>query len=135
MIISKTNLEVRYVETDKMGIVDNSNYYDYFALGRRNHIKSTGLSYLEIKNLGILLPLIESQCKYIAVAKFDDNLIIETCIKKLTGARIVYNYTVIRKNDNKIIATGKTAHAFVDNNFKILKLKKKNHELWNSMST
>lgn len=130
MHISKTEIKVRYVETDKMGIVHHSNYYAYFEVGRGDFIEETGISYSEMENQGIMLPLVESQCKYIEGAKYEDELIIETWIEEFTGAKLVFNYNVIRKLDNRIIAKGKTVHPFVNNDFKIVNLKKAKPEMW-----
>lgn len=133
MHISKTRLSVRYVETDKMGIVHHSNYYVYFEVGRGEYIKEIGLNYVDMEKQGIMLPLTESQCKYIEGAVYGDELIIETYVEELTPIKIVFNYNVIREKDNKILAKGKTVHPFVSIDFKIINLRKKKSDLWNNI--
>lgn len=134
MYKSTTKLKVRYAETDQMGIVHHSNYYVYFETAREDFIVGSGVSYKDIEGMGIMMPLIETQCKYIQGAKYADNLIIETTLNELTPIKVVLQYRVIREEDNKLIAEGKTIQAFVNKeNFKILNVKKKNPDLWNKL--
>ncbi|MFL0197484.1 acyl-CoA thioesterase [Clostridium sp. WILCCON 0269] len=135
MYINETKVIVRYVETDKMGIVHHSNYYIYFEEARTQFIQNTGISYSKIEENGIMFPLIESNCKYIQSAKYEDELIIKTWIKELTPVKAEFNYSVIRKNDQKEIAKGSTLHTFVNNNFKIINLKKKHTELFEKLKS
>ncbi|KOA18133.1 putative esterase [Clostridium homopropionicum DSM 5847] len=130
MYINSCKIKVRYVETDKMGIVHHSNYYIWFEVGRTEFINATGISYSQIEMENLMLPVVESSCKYIEGAKYEDELTIETYISELTPARIVFSYNVIRNQDKKILAKGSTTHAFISNDFKVLNLKKKKPDLW-----
>lgn len=135
MYLSESKLIVRYAETDKMQIVHHSNYYIYFEEARTQFIKKSGMSYSEMEESGIMIPLVESSCKYIQGAKYEDELIIKTCIKELTPVKAEFNYLVIREKDGKEIAKGSTLHVFVDNNFKIVNLKKKHLEIFEKLQS
>ena len=124
MYISKTKITVRYAETDQMGIVHHSNYLIWFEAGRTDFIKGSKISYSEMEEEGILIPLAESNCKYIIGAKYEDELIIKTWVKELTPIKVEFNYSVIREKDQKEIAKGSTLHVFVSKDFKIVNLKK-----------
>lgn len=130
MYMNETKIKVRYVETDQMGIVHHSNYYAWFEVGRTEFISASGMNYREMEKQGVLLPLVESSCKYIQGAKYEDVLTIKTWIEELNGAKVVFNYHVIREEDNKVLAKGSTTHAFVNKDFKIINLKKKNGDVW-----
>jgi acyl-CoA thioester hydrolase len=130
---NETKIKVRYVETDQMGIVHHSNYYAWFEVGRGEFIKGAGMTYRDMEEQGIMLPLLESSCKYIEGAKYDDELIIQTWIKEMNGVKIIFNYNVVRERDNKIIAKGSTKHAFVNNEFKIINIKKVNPDMWSKL--
>jgi len=135
MFNSITNIKVRYAETDKMGIVYHSNYYIYFEVAREDFIKAAGIEYRDMEDMGIMMPLVETRCKYHEGAKYADELIIETSLKELSPIKVVLKYNVIRKYDNKIIAEGETIQAFVDkNSFKIVNLRKKYTDIWNKIS-
>ncbi|WP_017212914.1 acyl-CoA thioesterase [Clostridium beijerinckii] len=135
MYISETKIVVRYAETDKMGIVHHSNYFIWFEAGRTDFIKGSNISYSEMEENGILIPLAGSNCKYIIGAKYEDELIIKTWVKQLTPVKVEFNYSVIRENDQKEIAKGSTLHVFVNNDFKIINLKKVNKEIFNKLES
>lgn len=136
MFKSSTKLRVRYAETDAMCIVHHSNYYVYFETAREDFIQGGGARYSEIEEAGIMMPLVETQCRYIQGAKYDDELIIETTMKELTPAKVVLLYEVRRVKDGALIAKGKTIQAFVDSNtFKIINLKNKHPMLWEKLQS
>ncbi|APF27827.1 acyl-CoA thioesterase [Clostridium botulinum] len=132
MYINRTETTVRYVETDQMGVVHHSNYYPWFEIGRTEFTKATGMKYTDIENIGVMMPLTESYCKYMKPAKYEDEIIIETSIEKLTPVKIIFSYKIIKKENNELLAKGNTTQAFVDkNNFRVINLKQCNEELWN----
>ncbi|EJE7234460.1 thioesterase family protein [Clostridium sporogenes] len=132
MYIDRTETTVRYVETDQMGVVHHSNYYPWFEIGRTEFTKATGMKYTDIENIGVMMPLTESYCKYMKPAKYEDEIIIETSIEKLTPVKIIFSYKIIKKENNELLAKGNTTQAFVDkNNFRVINLKQCNEELWN----
>ena len=130
MYINKTKLKVRYVETDQMGIVHHSNYYAWFEVGRTEYITQIGMTYKQMEEANIMLPVVESSCKYIEGAKYEDMLIIETFMHELNGAKVVFNYNVIKEIDGKVLAKGSTTHAFVNDRFRVVNLKKANQDMW-----
>ncbi|GAA0081219.1 MULTISPECIES: acyl-CoA thioesterase [Clostridium] len=132
MYINRTETTVRYVETDQMRVVHHSNYYPWFEIGRTEFTKATGMKYTDIENIGVMMPLTESYCKYMKPAKYEDEIIIETSIEKLTPVKIIFSYKIIKKENNELLAKGSTTQAFVDkNNFRVINLKQCNEELWN----
>lgn len=123
-------ITVRYAETDRMGIVHHSNYPVWFEVARTGFIKSMGMSYSEIEARGLLLPLSELNVKYRSGAFYEDELIVTAQIEKLTGARVVFKYQVIREKDNALIATGSTVHAFTDPNIKVMNILKTHKDIY-----
>ncbi|OOM69589.1 thioesterase family protein [Clostridium sp. BL-8] len=133
MYVSETKIVVRYAETDKMGIVHHSNYLIWFEAGRTDFIKGSNISYSEMEEKGILIPLAESSCKYIVGAKYEDELIIKTWIKEFTPVKVEFGYSVIREKDQKEIAKGSTLHVFVNSDFKIINIKKSHSEIFEKL--
>lgn len=135
MFINETKLNVRYAETDKMGIVHHSKYYVWFEVARDEFISKLNITYKEIEDMGVMMPLIETHCKYLEGAKYGDEIIIKTSIEQLTGAKVVFKYEVFRASDDKILAKGSTVQAFVSSNeFKIINIKRKYPELWSKIN-
>lgn len=130
--MSLTKIKVRYAETDAMAIVHHANYYIYFEVAREDLIRESGISYKELEDLGIMMPLVETQCRYMEAAKYDDDLIVEASIGEITPIKVSIKYIVRREHDNKILARGSTLQTFVDSKtFKIINLKNSNTDVWN----
>jgi acyl-CoA thioester hydrolase len=130
-MVSETHLIVRYAETDKMGIVHHSNYAIWFEAGRTDFIKKAGITYSEIEDRGIMLPLIELKCKFKIPALYEDEIIIKSSIKEMTNTRIIFYYEVVRIGDTPVIlSTGETMHVWTDKNLKPVNLKKYSPELF-----
>ena len=108
MKCSEIDVRVRYQETDQMGIVYYSNYFVYFEMGRIEFLRDMGISYAEIEKENIFLAVAEAHCKYKAPARFDDLLVIKTCLSKIKLARIEFCYEIRRVNEEKLIAEGST---------------------------
>ncbi|MBC8059778.1 MAG: acyl-CoA thioesterase [Clostridiaceae bacterium] len=133
MNFNETKVVVRYAETDKMGVVYHSNYLIYFEIARTEFINQCGMSYRDMEDIGIMIPVLESNCKYMNGAKYNDELTIKAWIEELSAVRAKFNYSIIREKDQKEIARGNTLHTFVDNNFKIINLKKKYPEVMSKL--
>ncbi|HMS65341.1 MAG TPA: thioesterase family protein [Ignavibacteria bacterium] len=112
MIETVTEFRVLYAHTDKMGVVNNARYFEYFEAGRNDFLRKVGYPYTELEKENIGLPVIEAYAKYISGAKYDDVISIRTILKNLPGVSFKIEYEITC--DNKLIASGFTVHAFVD---------------------
>lgn len=135
MYKSMSKIKVRYAETDQMGIVHHSNYYVYFETAREDFISGAGIKYIDMESQGVMMPLAETQCKYIEGAKYADEITVETTLEEISPVKVVLQYDVIRERDGKLLARGKTVQAFVDKNtFRIVNLKKKYPDIWEKLN-
>ena len=129
-----TILRTRYGETDQMGIIYHPNYYIYFEMGRTEFLHSAvGISYREMEEMGILLPLTETYCKYRIPAKYDDELMVRTAVKEMTVARITFSYLLYRTVDGALLAEGGTVHAFANRSGRPINIKKHCSNLYSSL--
>ncbi|SRR5690606_43602 len=127
---SSAIVRVRYKDTDQMGVVYNGNYFTWFEVGRVELLRDIGISYKDLERRGVFTAVAEAYCKYIKPARFDDEIIIKTRIRKLTETRIEFEYSLYRKEDELLLAKGYTLHVFVDKNIKPVNLKKVDEDLW-----
>ena len=74
MFKAKTQIRVRYAETDQMGFVYYGNYAMYFEVARVEALRAVGFSYREMEDSGILMPVLESHITYLKPGKYDDLL-------------------------------------------------------------
>lgn len=134
MKVHDTILRTRYGETDQMGIIYHPNYYIYFEMGRTQFLReATGMSYKEMEELGVMLPLTETHCKYRIPARYDDELVVKTSIKEITVARIAFSYKLMRTMDEALLAEGETVHAFANKTGRPINIKKHNSEIFGKL--
>lgn len=129
-MITKTSIIVRYAETDQMGIAHHSNYPIWFEAGRTDFIKSVGITYTQLEEKGILLPLVELNCRYISPAKYEDELIIESYLIRMSRVKLVMGYRVIRASDHRLLATGSTTHGIVGKDLRPVRFERLYPELY-----
>jgi acyl-CoA thioester hydrolase len=103
---------VLYAHTDKMGVVNNVRYFEYFEAGRNDFLRKLGYPYTELERQNVGLPVIEAFAKFISGAKYDDVITIHTFLKQIPTVRFKIEYEI--KCNDILIVTGFTVHAFVD---------------------
>jgi acyl-CoA thioester hydrolase len=113
MILSKTEIRVRYADTDKMQFVYNGKYLEYFEVGRTELLRNCGLAYSQVEKEGYQLPLIEAGVKYFKPAVYDDLLEIEAVVKDIFSAKLHIEYTIRKSGTEDIITQGFTTHMFI----------------------
>jgi len=105
-------IRVRYHETDAQGHVHHANYLNYFELGRVELLRSMGHDYAELEAQGILLVVVEMQCRYFQPCRFGDTLMLKTSVEQSKGARIRHRYE-LKRGDTRL-AQGQSTIACVD---------------------
>ena len=113
MYTHSCKIRVRYGETDQMGYVYYGNYAEYYEVARVEMLRSLGMDYAGMENSGVMMPVLELNCKYIRPALYDQELTIKTTIEKLPGVRIHFKYEVFNPAE-ELINIGTTTLVFVD---------------------
>jgi acyl-CoA thioester hydrolase len=113
MYRSETNVRVRYGETDQMGYVYYGCYAMYYEVARVESLRQLGITYREIEQMGIIMPVLENHSRFLAPGKYDEVLRIVTTLREKPGVRIAFEYEIINES-GILINTGKTLLAFID---------------------
>ena len=113
MYKSTTKVRVRYSETDMMGYVYYGNYATYFEVARVEAIRSLGVSYRQMEDDGIALPVLDFSIKYYKPAFYDDELTVETIIKEIPKARIHFTYKTYNASD-ELLNEAETTLVFIN---------------------
>ncbi|NMA54906.1 MAG: acyl-CoA thioesterase [Firmicutes bacterium] len=108
---ASVQINVRYAETDQMGVVYYGNYFTWFEIGRSAFFRSLGHSYEKLEEQGLLLPVVEAYCRYLSPARYEEQITITTRLERLTAARLVFAYTIHR--GEILLASGRTTQCFV----------------------
>ena len=112
MIKHRTSVDVRFAETDAMGVVYHANYLPWCECARLALIKSVGLDYCEITKAGYHLPVVEAHLNYKSPAKFGDKIEIEAAIVERPSVRIKIEYKI--SANSLLLATAHTVHVFIN---------------------
>jgi len=113
MFTSETSLRVRYAETDRMGYVYYGNYAGYYEVGRVEALRSLGMSYREMEDSGIMLPVLSYKIKYYKPSFYDDLLTIQTIIPEIPSTRIKFLYKMFN-TERVLLNEGETTLVFVN---------------------
>lgn len=114
MIKHVTNIRVRYAETDQMKHVYYARFFEYFEEGRSDLLRSIGLPYAQIEEMGLFLPVIEAHASYKRAVGYDDLLQLVTYFREKPVARVRLDYEVFKEGVTELIADGYTIHTFVN---------------------
>lgn len=114
MLETTTTVRVRYAETDQMNVVYHGNYAQYFEVARAECIRGFGFTYKEMESLGVMMPIVDLQIKFLRPAHYDDLLTIKTTLRELpTTHKIEFHHEVY--NENHVLLTiGKVILYFID---------------------
>ncbi|MDY0090447.1 MAG: thioesterase family protein [Flavobacteriaceae bacterium] len=109
----KIELRVRYSETDQMGVVYHGSYLPYFEIGRVEWLRNLGVSYKSMEENGIALPIVNININYKKPARYDDLLIVTTCLKSQHSVKIEFSCK-IENNQGELLTTADFVLVFVD---------------------
>ena len=113
MYISETSIRVRYGETDQMGYVYYGHYAMYYEVARVESLRQLGLTYREIEEMGVLMPVLENRSRYLKPARYDDLLRIVTTLREKPGVKIRFEYEIFN-GENDLIHQGETILVFIN---------------------
>jgi acyl-CoA thioester hydrolase len=105
-------IEVRYAETDQMGIVHHANYLVWFEQARTRLCFEAGIHYSEIEKRGYLLLVTGAQLSYRGPSRYGDTVDVACWVDRVFSRGVTFAYRVSRGND--LLATGSTEHIWVD---------------------
>jgi acyl-CoA thioester hydrolase len=107
-----TEINVRYGETDKMGVAHHTSYLLWYELGRTGLMRETGHSYRDLEEQGLMLPVLECHVRFQVGAEYDDCVRVETAVSELRSRSVTFVYRAFR--GAQLLATGWTQHVCVD---------------------
>ena len=98
-------VRVYYEDTDFSGVVYHANYLRFFERGRTEALRAAGGGHAKLMDTeGLAFTVTELSIKYRRGARVDDELVVETTLTELKGARMVFAQAVRRGDE--VLATG-----------------------------
>lgn len=108
------DLQVRYVETDAMGIVHHSNYLVWFEAARVHWMDVAGVPYAEVAAGGNHFAVTAAGVEYRAPAHFGEVVRVTASLTQLRSRQVRFEYVVENAASAALLATGFTQHICVD---------------------
>ncbi len=92
-------IRVYYEDTDMAGIVYYANYLRYIERARSDWVRGLGIDQNAMKAQGLVFAVRRVEADYLMPARLDDELVVETEVVQVTGARLVMDQVVKRGKD------------------------------------
>ncbi|HTG68075.1 MAG TPA: thioesterase family protein [Candidatus Udaeobacter sp.] len=143
-------LRVRYQETDQMAVVFHGNYVTWFEIGRTEWIRNAGYDYKTIEDFGLLLPVVDLQCRYVLPARYDDTVLVCTRVAEFSPVRVSFESQVRRVTlsdfhaselaageqlPGELLVEGGTKHVWVNKQWQPARINKVMPELYELLRT
>jgi len=105
-------VEVRYAETDQMGVVHHSKYYVWFEVARTHLCRLSGFHYAEIEERGYQLVVTRTECSYRRGARYGETVTVTCHLEKLSSRGLRFHYRVTCGGER--LSEGVTEHVWVE---------------------
>lgn len=116
------DVEVRFAETDQMGVVHHSSYIVWFELGRVAWMRAASMPYTEVAGSGYNFAVTAIHIAYRASCRFGDTIQVITRLTKLRSRQVEFGYVVRNAATQTLLATGSSEHICVDLDGKMSKV-------------
>ncbi len=126
----EARVRVRYAETDQMGVVYHANYLIWMEVGRVEYCRASGFRYRDLEAEGVLLAVVEANCRYLAPALYDDEIVVRTVIEEASPRVVRFGYEILNAQDGRLLAEGFTRHVFCGRDRRAAKLPKQFHHVF-----
>lgn len=121
-LTSTIDLDVRFSETDAMGVVWHGNYLKFFEDGREHFGKTFDIPYLKVADEGFFIPIVHSSLDFKASVFYGQKIRVITEYVPVRTAKIVFNYRVVNLSTGETAAVGTTTQVFVSQKTRELEL-------------
>jgi acyl-CoA thioester hydrolase len=113
MLRHKTEVRVRFADTDKMQFAYHARYIEYFEVGRTEMLRAYGLPYARIEEMGYEMPVLAVHVNFRNAAFYDEVLEVEAILKDHLSAKVHIDYIITKKDNGLLVADGYTELAFI----------------------
>lgn len=114
MFVHESKIRVRHADTDQMNCVYHGNYAAYFEAARGEAVRSLGFSYKDIEAMGVAMPVVELNVKYLRPAHYDDLLTIKVILKELPTDYKIEFLQEVYNEEGKLLTIGKIVLYFIE---------------------
>ena len=121
MLSHKTQVFVRFGDTDPYGVVYFVSYFRYCHRGIEEFLRYLGLAPETIfrnREQRFGLPIVAADCRFLKPARYGEMLEMETSIKELKDKAIIFHFSFYRPPDTALLAEGTATCVAIDHTWK-----------------
>lgn len=100
--------------TDYAGVVWHGTYLTWMEAARVEYLRSIGINFADLVNLGCDLPVIELSIRYHLALRMGETAIVKTRLNDITGVRLNWDYKIQSPDDRHLYVTGKVILVAID---------------------
>ncbi|MGH7668760.1 MAG: acyl-CoA thioesterase [Gemmatimonadaceae bacterium] len=112
--VQRSELRVRYAESDQMGVVYHANYLVWCEIGRTDFIRAFGVSYAELERRGVALAVSQATLRYHDAARYDDPIIVETRLADVRSRAVTFDYLIANADTGARLVSARTVLVSLD---------------------
>jgi len=112
--IAEAAFNVRYAETDAMGIVHHASYIVWFEEGRSHYMRARGSSYADFERSGFYMAVTEVNARYIKPALYDNRIVVRCWLAEARSRTMTFQYEVVDQASGELLVSGTTKHVCID---------------------
>lgn len=116
---------VFYHETDRMDIVNHSNYIHMAEEARVDFMNKIGIGYQQMEAEGVLLPVLGVTCEYKHSLRFGEHLAVYSQITKYNGFKLELQYEIRCVETGVLCAIATSSHCFTNVQLKPIRIRDK----------
>lgn len=90
-----TQIRVRYVECDPMGVAHHSSYLPWMEMGRTELLRAVGESYAALEVAGVFLVVTKLEVRYRRPIRYDDVVELRTRVAGATRVKLMHSYELV----------------------------------------
>ena len=114
-------VKIYHHDTDCYGVVWHGAYLKWFEIGRVDLSQMVGIDFKVLDEMGILLPVVELNCRYKSPGRLMDELCIITELKELRVASVTFFHTVVNSKTGSILNNAASTVVTTDVNGKLMR--------------
>lgn len=130
VLINRKEVNVRFSETDPMGVVWHGNYVQYLEDGRESFGLQYGIGYRHYYENNLRAPVVKLAIDYKKSVIYGDQIVVETMYIFTEAAKVVFEYKIIKADTNEIVAIAKTTQVFTDDKGSLILTRPPFYESW-----
>ena len=121
MLTHKTQVRVRFGDTDPYGVAYFISYFRYFHIGIEEFLRHLDIppeTFFRNQQEKFGMPKVAADCRFLVPARYGDLLEMHTSVKDIKEKSIVFQFNFYRPPETRLMAEGSVTFVCIDHTWK-----------------